>query len=141
MIHPDDDKLLDYALEIHSDELSDIEITDHLAACPGCRTRLENLRRDIDIIGGIRPNRPMLTMTTPRRLSDLLYQAVRVAALILLGMAVGYSASNWIHNRSALVSPAYITLSPPPDSLGNCPVPDAMELSQAYYENILNRTK
>ena len=139
MIHLNEDKLLEYALETFTNHAERAEIAEHLANCPECRTMLEVIRKDIEIIGSIRPLQPVLRIPGLRPRSNFTYRALRIAALIVFGMAVGLGASKWIYRQPAIVMPAYITLSPPPDSVNSYVVADATEISANYYRQILNR--
>ena len=136
-MHINDDKLLQYALEISPTDKERAVIAEHLAICSECRSRLEELRRDIEIIGGIQPRRQELRMPGPRPRHNFAHPIIRAAALFILGIAVGFVASNWIQREPAYISPAYLTLSPPPDSVSTYVVSDATEISARYYEYIL----
>ncbi len=139
MIHFNEDKLLEYALETSTDHAERAEIAEHLAICPECSTMLEVIRKDIEIIGSVRPLQPVLRIPGLRAQSNFTYRALRIAALIVFGIAVGLGVSKWVYRQPAKVLPAYITLSPPPDSVNSYVVADATEISANYYEQILNR--
>ena len=139
MIHFNEDKLLEYALETSPDHADRAEIAEHLADCPECRTMLEVIRKDIEIIGSVRPLQPVLRIPGLRARSNFTYRALRIAALIIFGMAVGLGASKWVYRQPAEVLPAYIMLSPPPDSVNSYVVADATGISENYYRQILNR--
>lgn len=137
MIHFNDDKLLEYALETASDDSGRAEIEAHLAVCPGCRDRLDEIRKDIEIIGSIRPLQPVLSISPKRTHSDFIYRALRTAALIILGIAMGFGASKLVYRQPATVLPAYFTLSPPPDSVRSYVAADVTGLSSDYYKRIV----
>jgi anti-sigma factor RsiW len=137
MIHINEDKLLQYALEVSPTDAERAVIAEHLATCSECSARLEELRKDIEIIGGIQPRKQELRMPVPRPRHNHVYPIIRAAALFIFGIAVGFGASNWIHRQPAYISPAYLTLSPPPDSVSTQVVSDATEISKRYYEYVL----
>jgi predicted anti-sigma-YlaC factor YlaD len=129
MNHLNEDKLLEYLLETSTDTSERAKITEHLSACPECRRLLEDIRDDIEIIGGVRPLRPVLRIPYRRVSRNLVYQALRIAALIIFGIAIGSGGSKWISRQPATVSPAYVKLSPPPDSVSSYVVADATMIS------------
>ncbi len=139
MIHINEDKLLEYALETSSDRVERAEIADHLSVCAECHMKLEEIRKDIEIIGGVRPPQPALRIPGQRARPNSIYSALRIAALIVFGIAVGLGASKWVYRQPAIVLPAYILFSPPPDSVNSFVVGDATEISANYYKQILNR--
>ncbi len=136
-MHINEDKLLQYALEVSPTDAERTAIAEHLAACSECSARLEELRKDIEVIGGIQPRRQELRMPGPRPRHNFVYPVIRAAALFIFGIVVGFGASHWIQRQPAYISPSYLTLSPPPDSIGTYVVSDATEISKRYYEYIL----
>jgi anti-sigma factor RsiW len=129
MNHINEDKLLEYALETSADSAERSEIAAHLAICPECHKRLEDFQNEIKIIGGIRPFRPALSIPTRQVRSNFIYRVLRTAALIILGIAAGLGGSRLANRHPAMVSPAYLTLSPPPDSVNSYVVADATLIS------------
>ena len=136
-MHINEDKLLQFALEVSPTDAERAGIAEHLAICSECSARLEELRKDINVIGGIQPRRQELRMPIPRPWHNVLYPIVRAAALFIFGIVVGFGVSNWILREPAYISPSYLTLSPPPDSIGTYAVSDATGISKGYYEYIL----
>ena len=128
MSHFNDDQLLEFALETGADQAGRAEIEKHLTVCDECRGRLNEIEKDIRTIGGIRPLSPVLRIPRIRPRAGLVYSALRAAALVILGIALGFGASRLIDRRPAEVSPAYVTLSPPPDSMIGYVVADATSI-------------
>lgn len=137
MSHFNDDELLEYALETGADQAGRAEIAKHVAACPRCHARLEELRKDIGIIGGVRPLPPVLRIPRMPSRSNLTYRLLKAAALVILGIALGFGGSRLIDRQPAVVTPAYTALSPPPDSVSSYAVADATGLPANYYSLIL----
>jgi len=136
-MHITEDKLLEYALEITDDNVDQAEIEGHLDACQSCRSRLKELRHDIDVIGSIRPPRPVASIPGVSRWNDAVYRLLRVAALIVVGLAVGFSASAWLEDEPARVASRYLTLSSPADSVSRYAASDATDISSGYYRHML----
>jgi anti-sigma factor RsiW len=141
MTHSSEDELLGYALEVIASDKERAGIAAHLAMCSECRARLENLQKDIDIIGGVRPRQRVLRMANPRPREATTYAILKSAALIILGIFVGLGASNWAHREPEFVSSAYVTLSSLTDSLTAYTVSDATDVSVHSYEQILEQRK
>ena len=128
-MHIDEDKLLKYALKIVEDDEERIEIERHLEACQSCRSTLKKALSDIDIISNIQLDRPVAATSTAQRKRSVLYPLFRAAALIIIGMAMGFGASSaWLIDKPTRVVPQYITLSSPADSISRYPVPDAINI-------------
>jgi len=125
MNHLNEDKLMEYALETSISHAEDAEIAEHLTLCPECRKRFEDLRKDNEILGSIQPLRPALSIPCQRVRFNPVYRAIRIAALIIFGIVLGSAGSRWANRQPATVSPAYVLLSPPPDSVAGCVVADA----------------
>jgi anti-sigma factor RsiW len=138
MNHIGEDELLKYVLEISAGEAEGAGIEAHLKACSACRTRLESLRKDLKIISGIRPQGQTLSMRSPHRRHIALYSLLRAAALIILGIALGVSGSKLIQREPVCVSPAYLVLSPPADSIAGYAASDATQTGVRYYDRILD---
>jgi hypothetical protein len=141
MTHRTEDELLAYALEVvDSDEERDA-IAAHVAECPECRQRLEHLRQDIEVIGGVRPRRQVLRTPYPRQRLAVAHGIIRAAALVVLGFLVGLGASSWAGREPVFLSRAYVELSPPDESLTAYTVSDATDVPIEYYEDIAERTE
>jgi hypothetical protein len=141
MTHIDENKLLAYALEISESDTEKADIAAHVSTCAECRARLENIQKDIDIISGVQPMRRVLHLPSRPAQSNIMNTIIRSAALIIFGIFVGFGASKLIHHEPALVSPAYLTMSPPADSLTGYAITDATEIPARYYKNILDDRK
>lgn len=125
MNHYNEDKLLEYLLETSDDLAQRTEIAEHLAACPECRKKLDDLRGEVEIIGSVRPLRSTLQIPRRQVRPSLFYRALRTAAILAIGVAAGLVGARWANPQPSVVSPAYIALSPPPDSISGYAVPDA----------------
>ncbi|MCX5800135.1 MAG: hypothetical protein NTX17_01925 [Candidatus Eisenbacteria bacterium] len=139
MTHNSEDQLLGYALEVIAGDEERAGIAAHLAVCSECSTRLEALRKDIEIIGGARPRQRDLRIPSPRPREAVTYSILRTAALIVLGILVGFGASKRVHREPEFLSSSYITLSPPTDSIRTYTVSDATEIPAHYYEQLLEQ--
>jgi hypothetical protein len=137
MTHKTEDQLLAYALEVTASDEERDDITAHLEACSECRERLESLEKDIELIGAVRPRRQALSMpqSSPRQTVGL--AILRAAALIVVGFLVGLGTSSWADREPVFLSPTYLVLSPPTDSLPSHTVSDATDIPVEYYEQIL----
>lgn len=141
MNHIDENKLLEYALELSPTESGRADIAEHLAECQDCAAKLERIRQDIGIIGSIQPREPDVRMPRHRSRRTFVYATLRAAALITIGIITGLGMSSWIHVEHICVSPAYVTLSPPEASAGGYSASDATGLSDSYYEKLLREVE
>jgi hypothetical protein len=137
MNHPSEDRLLEYALEISEADRDRADIGNHLATCRECSARLEDIRKDIEIIAGVRPRGRVLQAPAPKARHGWVYAASKAAALVIFGVLVGFAGSAWLSQEPAAVSPAYVTLTPPEGPLAGCAVSDATSMSSRYYDEIL----
>jgi hypothetical protein len=128
---------MEFALDVISCDADRADIRRHLDACPECRARLQKLLGDIDVIGGIRPRTALLSR--PGRVSQhrLVYPILRAAALIIIGIAVGFGMSNLADRQPACISAAYVALSPPADSIRGYAVSDATGIPASLYDATL----
>jgi len=140
MNHINEDKLLEYALEVLPDRAESDVIERHLESCPDCAAILEKIRGDLELLGSIRPNHPVLKIPFRRARIRFVYSLIKAAALLILGMAAGYGISNWINEEPAVVSQAYLRLSPPPDSTLGFAAADATEISSNAYGDIISKS-
>ncbi|GEM_PF-2921085 len=137
MNHIDEDRLLEFALEIiDGDTEGRAAIAAHLEQCPECAVRLKNLTGDLDLIAGVRPYQPLLSVPNPKGRRALVYSIIRAVAFVAIGVFVGFSAARWFDRGPAEVSFAYITLTPPDDTRGGA-FSDATGIPPSYYEEIL----
>jgi hypothetical protein len=137
MMHPDDDQLLRFALEVSADEAERRDVSEHIAACAGCRDRLESIHEDIRIISGIRPRTLPLTMPRHNPRPKIVYRMLRVAAVFALGALAGYGASSLVHNEPVYVSRAYVPLPAGPNSTCGFAAADATQIPARYYHDLV----
>jgi hypothetical protein len=136
MTHPEEDKLLEYALEIIDDHDELARIENHLNECPTCTTLLRKIKNDIKIIADIQPVSQIIPVPGSRQSNGKISAIFKIAAVFIFGIFVGYGASMLAKNRPVPVSPAYITLSPQSDSLGLYAVSDATDIPDYYYTGL-----
>lgn len=140
MRHLDEDILLKYSLDLCEESEAE-EISIHLADCDVCRDRLKRVGSDVaalgavevDLVVGGRPrpatssegeSRPMLAhreVHQPR----LVERLVRIAAVFILGAAVGWGSASLSKDESVCVSPSYATIAPDLGDDGYYAVSDA----------------
>ncbi len=140
-MHISEDKLLEYALEITENDNERAKIEGHLEICQSCRSRLKELQNDIDIISSIRPHRPVAATSKDSRWHNVVFSLLRAAALIVIGLAMGYGTSVWLEDEPARVASQYVTLSSPADSISRYAASDATDISWDYYRHILRDIK
>jgi hypothetical protein len=128
MNHINEDTLLKYVLEIIDDEHEYSDIKYHLTTCAECRTRLEKIQSDLDIIGDIKPAGSDIDLPVRQKRQNIFYPILRAAALIIFGIVIGYGAANLRKPDNVSVTPSYAILSPAPDSLVGVAVSDATEI-------------
>ena len=134
MNHITEDNLLAYALETdNGDDHRDIE--NHLQSCPQCRKRLAKVRSDIDKIAGIgTPPLDKPAVIPPGRQSDL-RPLLRAAAVLVIGMAIGYSAALWTQSEPVTVRPQYMSPAAAHDSIAQYAISDVTGLAQRHYQS------
>ncbi len=126
MTHYDEDQLLAFELGTLQDEKTTVEMTDHLAGCDLCRLKLEAIRKDIGIIASIRSSENRVIGRRTGNLRRLLISTIRAAALLLIGLIIGYAAAKSIRKPEICVSGMYIGGQAPADSLAGFAVADAI---------------
>lgn len=141
MSHINEDRLLEYALELSSSDSERADIAAHLAECQDCAERLEKIRSDVGIIGGIRPSKTYIGMPRQHSRQTFVYAILRAAALIIIGIFAGLGMSSRFTNEHVCVSPSYVIASPPEPSAGGCSASDATGISSSYYEKLLRETE
>lgn len=141
MNHLTDDQLLAYVLETIADDAEHTALAGHLEQCSECRARLERCRADVALIGGVRPARREISMPRPAQRPSAFGRAVRIAAIFVAGIAIGVIARDWTSDNPARVSPAYVKLSPPSDSLAGSAASDATGLPASFYRELVADTK
>lgn len=137
MSHVDEDRLLAYVLEVLEHDSEREEIADHLAGCADCRARLERVREDVEMIGNFRPYGQVLRIPAPKIRPWRIYATARAAAMIALGVFIGFGASSLLHKQRAEVVPPYAVLSPPADCSSGCAVTDVTEVPLEYYKSLV----
>lgn len=141
MNHLSEDNLLRHALEAYESDDERQHITAHLETCDDCRTRLAVIEDDVGVIAGVRPQRRVLQLPAPRHSRINVYSLLRAAALVILGVALGYGLSNRTRSETVQITSAYVTLSPPADSLRRYAASDATEVPDHYYESLMTATR
>ena len=136
MSHMDENRLLGYVLEVYDSDSERDEIAAHLAGCPDCRARLEEIRGDIEIIGSVRPYGLTSWPPNPKARGRTVSAVLRAAAMIVIGVFAGFGASSLVHHRPAAVVPQYVALSPPEDRSLCCAVTDVTEVPPQYYQDL-----
>ncbi len=136
MKHIDEDRLLEYALNTIDDADERGEIESHLEECGECRSRLEIIGEDLDFIGSLKPDLNNAIPKTTTRKRKYLYGMIRAAALIVFGFVIGLAVSGGSERADVYVTPCYVRLSPPADSLGGFAESDATGSSMRYYERL-----
>lgn len=140
MKHIDGDKLLEYALETVSEVGERKEIERHLDDCPECRSQLKAIRDDLEFIGSLKPS---LTEPKPEvspRRKKYLYGIIRAAALIIFGFFIGLAVSGGSEPEDVYVTPCYVQLTPPADSLEGFAESDATGSSTHAYRKLMRST-
>jgi hypothetical protein len=130
MKHIDDDALLGHALDTIDDDAARNLIVDHLADCPECRQKLDEIRDDINIIGNINPTSVRIGTPFVKAKSRIVVSLIRAAAFIAIGFVGGMTAARWTVNSPATVAPLYADLTPIPDSLSGTAAPDATQIAR-----------
>jgi len=137
MSHVDEDRLLAYLLEVLERDSEREEIAEHLAGCAECRALLEHVQGDVELIGSVRPYGQVLRIRDHRIRGWRMYAALRAAAMVALGVFIGFGASSLLHHRPTEVVPPYAVLSPPTDCSSGCAVTDVSEVPPQYYKHLL----
>jgi hypothetical protein len=106
-MHVNEDKLLQYALEASPTDAERVSIAEHLAICSECSARLEEIRKDIEIIGGVQPRRQELRIPGPRPRHNFVYPVIRAAALFIFGPPISRS-----HRPLILSAPTSFLMQP-----------------------------
>jgi len=151
MTHKNEDELLVYALDVVATEEERVATAEHLEACPECRARLESIRADLGTIAGVRPSSSAAKVLEWHPSADWLsargahrfpgYALLRAAALIAVGVFVGFGTANRIHREPVFISPAYVEVSEPPSPAGASAVSDATDIPAEYYEQLVNKSE
>lgn len=111
MNHPDSDTILKFALETLEAE-EHASVGDHLGSCAVCGRVLDDIREDIKLISGLKPETGthVISMPPPRR--SYLVPVFRAAAILIAGVLTGYYLSE--SSRSGPVTVVQQRLEPVP---------------------------
>ena len=131
MTHYDEDKLTEFALELLDTPDESREIEEHLAGCAECRARLESIRHDLDSLGSVGVQSAPIPLPRSERKRPLMVSILRIAAVLVFGMVIGYGAARWQNVEPVCVGPAYLKYSPPAAATGLA-VSDATGFSYAF---------
>jgi len=136
MKHRNEDELLAFALDVVASEEGRVGIAEHLEACPECRARLENIKADIGTIAAVRPTCSVsqVPRSLPRSYST--YSILRAAALVAVGVVVGFGAASRFNREPVFVSTAYVETSSREAPAGASAASDATAVPDAYYDEI-----
>ena len=132
MNHINEDKLLEYALELITDKAERNTIGTHLQQCSTCHSAFTNIQNDIRVISSVRPRSAAMANPNKRENRNILWPLLRAAALIAFGISVGYGASTWTHKEPSCISPAYMTFDTPENATTGLAVSDATEVSAEF---------
>lgn len=98
MKHIDEDTLLKKSLGILEDG-EESALDEHLSVCADCTERLEQIRRDMELIGSLDPKIQRAHIPLPRKQTPRIHAWFKVAALLILGFAGGYGVSQLSDGR------------------------------------------
>ncbi len=129
MTHYDEDQLLTFELGTLPEDRIAAEINAHLADCDLCRSRLEAIRKSIGVIASIRLKTTAGKNRRAGKVSRTMMLTLRAAALLLIGLIIGYAAANSAHRPRACVSGMYLNNHALADSLAGRAVADAVAVS------------
>jgi hypothetical protein len=132
MTHLSEDELLRHALDAHASATERSSALSHLEQCAECRARLSAIDDDVSVIAGVSPRRSVVRVTIPRPVRLTWSSLLQAAALVILGIAIGYSVSATRATPPAPVAPAYVSLNPIPDSLRGIAASDATATPEVY---------
>ncbi|MFH2056346.1 MAG: hypothetical protein ABIJ61_10340 [bacterium] len=138
MKHYDEDKLLEYALGLSADLEERAQISGHLESCPDCQARLHRVEDDLEVIGGVRAKVTTIPLPQITRSRSLVLTFLRVAAMLVCGIVIGYGAARWQAKESVCVSPSYLATAPPAEAQAGLAVSDATDISASYYDLMLS---
>lgn len=141
MKHYTEDELLQYALELIEDEAEITAITSHLSDCPECSRQLEKIKEDIGIISDVKPFRKDIPFNHQKRTLSIISRIMRYAAVLIIGVVIGYEISGYFNSEPAQVSPSYLTVSSPSPDESSFAVSDATAIPLDYYDQNLKSSK
>ena len=109
MIHPDDDLLLKYVLEILNPEEEEV-IRNHLASCEICTQKVTKIRSDVVKLREFNPDVEPEFIPLPAKDRSNWF---KVAAILIIGFIAGYFTSNYLHPENVqVVEQLLISTSP-----------------------------
>jgi len=132
--HIDEDRLLEYALDIIEEQIEISEIEDHLRECRDCRERFEKIKNDMEVIGGLEIRRGSTRSTGSGGSRKLILAVLKAAALLIIGIGIGWSFSGGESRETVYITPCYVSLNPP-DNMNGIAVSDALDMGGQYYRN------
>lgn len=91
-MHPDEDVLLKFVLQTLDDDEQRI-IESHLRECAECRSAVDRIRRETDLIASFDPETELPAFSCPKPRSRTTVVLLRAAALLLIGFLAGYTTS------------------------------------------------
>lgn len=92
MIHPDDDLLLKYVLEILDTEEEEVT-RNHLASCEICTQKVAKIRSDVVKLREFNPDvKPEFIPLPAKDKSNW----TKAAAILIIGFIAGYTTSNYL---------------------------------------------
>jgi hypothetical protein len=129
MHHPDDDKIVRFALAACADEAEHNEVEHHLTQCEACRSAVEKALDDLAVLGSVRPEpAPLVMPRQPLAPTRAILPVLRAAALVAFGVFTGLGLSEVLREEPIYISPAYSTLTTPVDSSFSCAEADATDM-------------
>ena len=115
MNHYDDDILLKFVLEI-LDEQETTEVKDHISQCEQCQQRLEDIRKQTELIGNLDLDikAPEIPLPTTKRIPMIRF--LRAAAMILIGFSVGFGMAKMSSKEQVNIIPQRFQVTAAPDT-------------------------
>jgi|GEM_PF-6241713 len=129
MTHYDEDQLLAFGLGTLPDDRIAVEINDHLTGCDLCRSKLNAIHKSIGIISSIKPIMTSINNHRVGKMRGKVMPTLKAAALLLIGLIIGYAAANSTHRPGICVSGMYMSRQAPADSLAGCAIADAVAVT------------
>jgi len=104
MNHSTEDQLIGYALQTLSEEEL-VKVRAHLSECPTCAERLDRVKSEMDLLGSLSVETPVVEIPLPKRSRSPFPALLRAAALLLIGYAIGYGTSFYTRSDCVNVVP------------------------------------
>ncbi len=137
MKHPDQDTLLQFALEtLETDELLAIEF--HLAGCEECSEAVGKIRNELDLIACVSipvqpPLYPAIKIVHHNR-----FLALKIAAILVIGFSLGFGTSLAVQPSQIEIVPQRVTLQIPKEEIQKYAAAEPINLQVPI---ILNKRK